>query len=228
MSLDLRSALASAALAVSCAAPARAAVLLYQDAGAYAAAMPGVTAIHDSLDDLPTNATLAGPLQRNLSALGYRTSAVEAGGSEAGAFFPLDDGLGGAILSTDVASSAIRLDKFSATMRGIGGIFFGSDLFGAAAPGTVRLDVTDGSGTYSYQFNDLGSDAFLGFVSDSRITALSFAALNGADPLAVPLLFPSIGDLDFGALPEPAGLALFGAAFALAMLRWRQGAKAQR
>lgn len=173
----------------------------------------------DSFDDLVPGDPLASPTTRSAGAYAYTAAASTFGffgaGSSADAW-----------LSTDQFSDAIVFDGFSAGVGAIGGLFFGSDLFGELLAGqSIFLEATDADGTLTMTLDNAMADSFFGFVSDGTLLSLRVSAESSDQfnvwPTINNLVLAGAGDPPTYPIPEPTSLAL--AAFGLAVgLRWRR------
>ena len=126
----------------------------------------------------------------------------------------------------DQFSDAIVFDGFSAGVGAIGGLFFGSDLFGELLAGqSIFLEATDADGTLTMALDNAMADSFFGFVSDGTLLSLRVSAVSSDQfnvwPTVNSLVLAGAGDPPTYPIPEPTSLAL--AAFGLAIgLRWRR------
>ena len=173
----------------------------------------------DSFDDLVPGDPLASPTTRSAGAYAYTAAASTFGFFGAGSSTD-------AWLSTDQFSDAIVFDGFSAGVGAIGGLFFGSDLFGELlADQSIFLEATDADGTLTVTLNNAMADSFFGFVSDGTLLSLRVSAVSSDQfnvwPTINNLVLAGAGDPPTYPIPEPTSLAL--AAFGLAIgLRWRR------
>nr|WP_229258009.1 PEP-CTERM sorting domain-containing protein [Duganella margarita] len=207
-SFSAKSILASAVLLLV-ATGARANITTYTSQSSYLAAV-GNTGV-DSFDDLDIDG-YNGPLKRNAGDYGYTVSAAPNSPQIWGAS---DDG-------SDIwLTGGNRLDVVtfapSAALAGVGGFFFGSDLFGFSTPASyLTLSATDSTGaTITYRLNTPNFDSFVGFVSTGNLVSFSVSAGNQ------PGVWATVNNLHLSAavtaVPEPetyamllAGLGLMG------------------
>jgi hypothetical protein len=110
-------------------------------------------------------------------------------------------------LSTNTATDTISFGTFTGGAQAIGGNFFGSDIAGSFLAGSVTLTATDASGTVTQTITGATVGSFLGFVSDTGVTAMTLAAVQGATPV-----WPTADNLvmakTVAAIPEPQTYAL--------------------
>ncbi len=162
----------------------------------------------DTFDDVSITVSTSTPLARTAGVYGYSATATD------GAFF----GAGSDPdhwLSTDVPTASIVFSAFSGGVQAVGGFFFGSDLFGAYAPGSILLSATDATGTTSQRITAASTGSFIGFLSSGGLTSLTVTAVEpGGD-----FLWPTVNGLVLSAaVPEPSTYALLLAG--LAALGW--------
>jgi hypothetical protein len=118
-------------------------------------------------------------------------------------------------LSTNTATDTITFGSFTGGVAALGGNFFGSDISGNFAAGSVTLTATDADGTVTQTISGATLTSFLGFVSSTG--ALSSATLVSVQP-TTGFLWPTTDNLTLAAaVPEPetygmmlAGMALVG------------------
>ena len=194
----LRKPLAAAVL-VAMAGVSEAAITVYTTQASFLAAVsaPGV----DSFTGLAL-ASVASPLSRSAGTYSYTATAADG-------FY----GVGTAAnpwLSTNTASDAIRFGSFSAGVGAVGGLFFGSDIGGAFAAGSLTLVATDALGATATQTVIGGLSNFFGFVSTTSMTSLVVSAVQPAGGL----LWPTVDNLTLAGngvttpIPEPETYAL--------------------
>jgi len=206
-----KSILASAVLLLAATA-ANAAITTYTSQSSYLGAV-GNTAV-DTFDDLVVDA-YDGPLTRNAGAYEYTVGAAPNSPVLYGAS---DDG-------SDIWLSANnRFDLLtfapSTPLAGVGGFFFGSDLFGSSTQASyLTLSATDSTGaTVTFTLDTPQLNSFVGFVSTGSL--VSFSVTAGDQPG----VWATVNDLHLSAaaavtpVPEPetygmmlAGLGLLGA-----------------
>lgn len=200
--------LASAVLLLAASA-ANAAITTYTSQSSYLAAV-GNTGV-DTFDDLDITG-YDGPLTRTAGDYGYTVSAAPNspeiwGASDDGADIWLTGG------------NRLDLVTFAPTtaVAGLGGFFFGSDLFGFSTPASfLTLSATDSTGaTLTYTLDAPQLNSFVGFVSTGKLVSFSVSTGNQ------PGVWATVNDLHLSvaAVPEPetyammmAGLGLLGVA----------------
>ena len=111
-------------------------------------------------------------------------------------------------LSTDQFSDAIVFDGFSAGVGAIGGLFFGSDLFGELLAGqSIFLEATDADGTLTMALDNAMADSFFGFVSDGTLLSLRVSAVSSDQfnvwPTVNSLVLAGAGDHSTTGRPTP-------------------------
>jgi hypothetical protein len=194
---------------VLAAASAPAAITVYTSQSAFLAAVgtPGV----DTFETLSITSTTQSPITRTAGSYGYTASVSTT--SFFGAGTNADHWL-----STNTATDTITFGAFTGGVSALGGFFFGSDINGAFASGSVTLTATDASGTVLQTITGANQGSFLGFVSDG---ALSLATLSAAQAGST-VLWPTANNLTLAgaatapaAVPEPATWAMFIGGFGL-------------
>jgi hypothetical protein len=208
-----KSVLASAASAVFllAASAAHADITTYTNQSAYLGAV-GTTGV-DTFDDLDIDA-YDGPLTRTAGGYEYTVGAAPTSPILYGAS---DDG-------SDIwlsANNRFDLLTFSPStpVAGLGGFFFGSDLFGFSTPASyLTLSATDSTGaTVTFTLDTPELNSFVGFVSTGSLVSFSVTAGNQ------PGVWATVNDLHLSGaavttpVPEPetygmmlAGLGLLG------------------
>jgi hypothetical protein len=163
----------------------------------------------DTFDNVSITTSTSTPLARTAGVYGYTATATD------GAFF----GAGSDPdhwLSTDSATASIVFSGFSSGVQAVGGFFFGSDVFGAYAPGSILLSATDATGTISQLITAASTTSFIGFLSSGGLTSLTVTAVEPGGDF---FLWPTVNSLVLSAaVPEPSTYALILAG--LAALGW--------
>jgi len=212
--LLLESIAAAGLLAASAAT--QAALVVYNTQASFLASVssPGV----DSFTGFSIIDATPSPLLRSAGSYSYTatsTTSFYGGGSAANPW-----------LSTNSATDVITFSGFSPGVNAIGGLFFGSDVNGAFASGTVMLTARDSLGATSTQtITSATLSSFLGFQSTGTITSL---AVSSVSPNST--VWPTVDNLTLAVgvaapVPEPETWALMlgglGALGALARRRRR-------
>jgi hypothetical protein len=199
--------LAVAALLVA-AGGAQAALTSYNSSGSFLAALSASGT--DTFLGFNITGTTPNPITRNAGSFGY-TADVGPAGFFFGAGTTADP-----YLSTNTATDTITFNAFTGgSVSGIGGNFFGSNISGLYATGSVTVVVTDSLGatlTTTISPTAALTGSYLGFTSDGTITSLTVSAVQGTSPL-----WPTVDNLTLGtvaAIPEPGTYALFAAGLA--------------
>jgi uncharacterized repeat protein (TIGR01451 family) len=170
---------------LACASQAQAAITVYTTEADYLAAItaPGV----DGYDGFSLAGATPSPMVRSAGDYGYT-------GTAANNFYGAGTA-GDPWLSTNTATDPITFNAFTGgTVRGVGGYFFGSNVAGAFAAGSMVVVATDASGSISESIVGATPTSFRGFVSDSAITSLVVSAV----PPASGFLWPTVEDLTLG------------------------------
>ncbi len=178
--------IALAALVASTA-PAQAAITVYTSLAAFTAATsaPGT----DTYAGFNITSTTGSPITRVAGAYGYTAAAP-------GDFF----GAGTSTnpwLSTNTATDTVTFNAFTGGSNGVGGNFFGSDIAGAFAAGSITLVATDSSGSVTQTIVGATTTSFLGFVSTTAVTSLTVTSVQPTSGF----LWPTIDNLVFAKRP---------------------------
>ncbi|MCV2353039.1 PEP-CTERM sorting domain-containing protein [Paucibacter sp. B2R-40] len=190
--------LALAAL-LSIAGAAQATVTTYATLASFTAATTAIGT--DSFDDLDPSGPIEGPLDRNAGSHAYQASVNHPTSTD---FWPSNSG-SDVWLSANASNGIIVFDHFGADVRGVGGLFFGSNAAGAFLAGqTIKLKLTDADGVTEQTLTSTTQSSFLGFVSNSAISSLTVERVF----LGV-AAWPTINNLNLAAaVPEPSTYAL--------------------
>jgi hypothetical protein len=177
---------------------AQAALLVYTTEASFLAAVsaPGV----DNYDGFAVNSLTVSPVTRAAGAYGYTASAATdlyGAGTTANPW-----------LSTNARADAIVFNGFTGSVSGIGGNFFGSDVAGRFAPGSITLVATDSDGILSQTIINATTNSFLGFVSTTALQSLNVTALGTVWPTVDNFVLASAKPST--TVPEPASMALLG------------------
>ena len=208
--------LAAAALLAATGA-AQAAITIYTDQASFLAAVISPVGV-DTFAGFSIIGTTPSPITRAAGALGY-TADTGPAGSFFGAGSPANPWL-----STNTATDTVSFFNFTGGVGALGGNFFGSDIGGNFAGGSVTLSATDADGTVEQTITGATTSSFLGFVSSTG--ALSSASLFSVQPGSGLPLWPTADNLTLAAaVPEPEtyGMMLAGMALIASMARRRRG-----
>jgi hypothetical protein len=209
---------AAAALIAAACGPAHATLSVFTSQSSFLAQLSNSGV--DTFDDL-AKSLIADPLSRTAGPYTYAASAG-----------PLSDlfpgGSGSDVwLATDNRFDTLRFSNFGPTVRGVGGLFFGTNLDGlfTAASSTLTVTATDAGGSLSQILVNPTAATFLGFVSSSAITSLTVWV--GSQGSGVAGVWPTVNNLTIGtvaAVPEPGTVALMlaGLAFTAGVARRRR------
>jgi hypothetical protein len=133
-------------------------------------------------------------------------------------------------LATSTAVDPIVFTGFTDDVRGVGGLFFASDIVGAYMAGDVTVTLVDESGSTSWTVASATTGSFVGFVSEGAITSLTVSAAQGAT-----LTFTTVDDLTLAlaatvtsAVPEPATWAMMLLGFGMVAATGRHRRRATR
>ena len=144
------------------------------------------------------------PIIRNAGAYSYTatasTSSFYGAGSTANPW-----------LSTNQATDSIMFSNFSGGAQAIGGNFFGSDISGLFASGSVLVTAVDLTGTSVQTITGATVSSFLGFVSTDTLISLTVSSIQPATGV----LWPTVDNLTIARavptqtdVPEPGTIAL--------------------
>lgn len=195
-----------AALTLAVCGTANAAITIYTDQASFLAAISAPAT--DTFNNLSITSSTPSPLNRTAGSYGYRatvsTTSFFGAGTNADHW-----------LSTNTATDTITLTNFTGGVYGVGGNFFGSDINGSFAAGSVTLTATDASGTQTHTIVGASTGSFLGFVSDTGVTNVTLAAVQPNSNF----LWPTANNVILGGqlapVPEPATWAMMIAGFGL-------------
>lgn len=156
----------------------------------------------DTYTGFSITGTTPSPITRNAGAYGY-TAAVSTttffgAGTTANPW-----------LSTNTATDTITFSGFTNGAQAIGGNFFGSNIAGLFATGSVLVAATDLSGTFVQTITNATVNSFIGFVSTDSMVSLTVSAIQSGP------LWPTVDNLTIGkrpvsdgTVPEPGSVAL--------------------
>ncbi|MES2538643.1 MAG: PEP-CTERM sorting domain-containing protein [Pseudomonadota bacterium] len=188
---------------------AQASVVAYTTQASFLAAISNAGT--DTYDDLAV-APLATPQARTAGAYSYSASV----GPTSGFYGASDNGIDN-WLSTDNSTDTVTFNSFSSGVTGVGGFFFGSNIFGfsTSTPATLNFSAVDADGALLHSQVNPTTSSFLGFVSTSGMTSLSFWI--GDQGTGITGVWHTVNDLTLGtaassSVPEPGSLALAGIA----------------
>lgn len=200
--------IAAAVAAAGLSGTAQAAITVYTSQAAYLAAV-GASGV-DTFDNLSITASTPSPITRTAGAFGYTaavsTTSFFGAGSTADRW-----------LSTNTATDTITFSAFTGGVSAFGGLFFGSDIAGAFAPGSITLTATDASGTVTQTITGATTSSFLGFVSTGPLLS---ATVTSVQP-TTGFLWPTVNNLTLAAprvtsgVPEPTTWAMMIVGFGL-------------
>lgn len=192
-------ALAAAALTGA----ARADVTVYQTESSFLAATSGVGTDHFA--DLNPGDLLNGTLSRQAGSLSYQVSSHDGLENQ---FYVLDNGAGGAWLSSNRTEAHLVFNGFAPDLRAIGGSFLASTYAGAPWSGArLNITFTDGGGAHTQVLDLSSGSGYIGFVSSTPLQSLDVSLYDSNLTT-----FPTVQALSLGyaaaAVPEPARPAL--------------------
>lgn len=180
------------------AASAQATVTVYTTQASFLAAVtaPGV----DTFTGFSISGSTPSPITRNAGVYGY-TAAVSST-----SFFGAGT-VANPWLSTNTAGDTITFNGFTGGVSAFGGNFFGSNISGLFAAGSVVLTATDANGTVSQTITGATTSSFIGFVSNGPLLSATLASVQPA----AGALWPTADNLilaTVAAVPEPQTYAL--------------------
>lgn len=175
-----------------------AAITVYTTEASFLAAVstPGV----DTFTDFSITGNTPSPIYRSAGAYRYTAAVVDS-------FFGAGT-TSNPWLSTNLAADPITFNWFTGSVRAIGGNFFGSNIGGMFAAGSVTLTATDASGRVTQTIAGATTSSFMGFVSNRPIRSLVVSAVQ---PTSGIFLWATVDNLTL-ALPGavPATQLAFG------------------
>lgn len=189
---------------------AQAGITVYTSQAAYLAAV-SATAV-DTYDNLPVD-IIDTPINRTAGAYSYT---VTTSGTPA-QLYGAGDG-SDHWLSTSAESDNLVFSNFSSNVRGVGGFFFGSDIFGDYTSSTSStLSASNILGeVLTYQLVLPTQSSFIGFISSDAIASLRFKTNDASEGV-----WPTVNDLHLSAaaaipaIPEPSSYAMLLAGMGL-------------
>ena len=215
-------AFAAAVLTAALASPSQAAITIYTSQAAFLAAVtsPGV----DTFTGFSVTSSTPSPIVRTAGSYGYTgtvsTTSFFGAGTTANPW-----------LSTNTATDTMTFSSFTGGVRAFGGNFFGSDITGAFASGSITLTATDASGTVTQTITGATTSSFLGFVSTGPLLS---ATVTSVQP-AAGFLWPTVDNLTLAGaatptpgVPEPATWAMMIVGFGLVGAAMRRRATMAR
>ena len=110
-------------------------------------------------------------------------------------------------MSTNTPYDPLTVDFTGQDVYAVGGYFYASDFDGLFFPGTINVELSDGT---VYSANPVSANDFVGFVSSVPITSLTITV---DDPGDLESRWATIDNFYVGAeIPAPGALALLGVA----------------
>src|SRR4051812_644359 len=146
--------------------PAQAALTTFTSQSAFLGQLPNSGV--DTFDNL-ARSLVGDPLPRTAGTYSYTASA-----GPLSDFFPSGSG-SDVWLATDNRFDTIQFSNFTSAVRGVGGLFFGTNESGlfTTVPYTVTVTATDAAGSVSQLLVNPTTTTFLGFVSTTSLTSLT-------------------------------------------------------
>jgi len=185
----------------------------YTDLASFLAATTGAGT--DTFDDLSLIDVTTSPMVRAAGSFGYTATVNTTDFFGAGA--PADRWL-----STNTATDIVTFSGFGSGVRGVGGLFFGSDAGGSFRPGAIIiLTAFTMSGSSSRTVMDATLASFIGFVAESDIMSFTVEAVQ---PFDGSLIWPAVNDFVLAGapganvVPEPATWTLTSLGFGLLVI----------
>lgn len=173
----------------------------------------------DSFDDLSLTDVTPSPMVRTAGTRGYTVSVNTTSFFGAGAD-------GDRWLSTNTATDIVTFSGFGSGVRGVGGLFFGSDALGAFRPGTsIMLTAFTLGGSSSQIVLDATLASFLGIVADADLVSFTVESVQPVDgSFAWPTVndFVLAGEQAPNVVPEPAAVVLMSLGFGMLVLAGRR------
>jgi len=174
----------------------------------------------DTFDNM-ARTLVADPLPRTAGTFSYTASA-----GPNSDFFP--GGAGSDVwLASDNRFDTIQFSNFTSAVRGVGGLFFGTNESGlfANTPANLTVTATDAGGSFAQVLINPTTTTFLGFVSTSSL--ISLTVWVGSQGVGTAGVWPTVNNLTLGtvaAVPEPETVALMlaGLAFTGVVARRRR------
>ena len=190
---------------------------LYSSQAAYLAAV-GATGV-DTFDNFSNIGSTNSPITRPAGAFGY-TAAVSTT-----SFYGAGSG-SDHWLSTNTATDTITFNNFTGGVVGFGGLFFGSDISGLFAAGSVTVSATDATGTTTFTINNATTSSFIGFVSSGPMLSATLVSVQPTSGV----LWPTVNNLTLAGaatsgVPEPATWAMLFLGFGGMGYTLRRGRK---
>lgn len=179
----------AAAALLTAGAAAHASFTAYTSQASFAAAVAAPAV--DNFDGISAS-FLVSPATRSAGAYSYRATA-------AGDFYVLNHSASDNWLST-FGFVPVTLNNFSASVRGVGGFFFGVDAGDNVLPTrTITIVATDASGASTQTITNASDTKFFGLVSTGSITSLAISVSGSG-------AYVTMNDITLGAaavVPEP-------------------------
>ena len=192
-----RGALAAAA-ALACTLPAQATISVFTTQASFSAV--ATAAFTDTFNDMVLDFAPS-PTTRPNGAYGYRIT------SEGGLYGT--GSMADVWLSTNLSGDTLTFSNFTGTVRGLGGLFFATDLVGQPLAGqTLTLTATDALGaTATTTITNATQSSFAGFVStDSLLTSVTVSITDRSAWATVNNLV--LSSTNTPVVPEPGALTM--------------------